>query len=429
MRVAHVLGKYEPAEWSGGDTALLHSLNAFKECDILSVVVHPHESNANDTGVFAKAGHPVQCFHACLPIWGLPPEMRRDLIALDGDMMSFDLVRVIRRIPALDLIHTHTLGRIGAISRRAARLCRVPCVGTLPGGALDLPEHRKSMLPKRPLWSCEWGKLFSYFLGSHQLLQDLDAIIATNLSEAGLLAERYPGANIHLQPHGVCVELYETNFRAQAEDAFPVIAGRTVLLCPSRIDPSRNQQWLLYQLPGILKKYPNALLVFTGACANEHYTATLKHWIAETGLQNAVLMTGILPATAPRRIGLFQHAAALVLPSVVETCGVGILEAWASGLPVISNRTSVASMLIHQNKDGWLFDLTRPDTLYEGLQQVLSSTDTRDRILEEGRKRVRAEFDSRQLAGRLKALYEELIAARDRVISPVRLPYRRVHVT
>ena len=99
--------------------------------------------------------------------------------------------------------------------------------------------------------------------------------------EARLLREKFPGKRIVVQPHGVPLEIYQQDRREQALEAFPQIRGKQVLLCVGRIDPIKNQSWLVEQAPEILRRHPEAVLVLAGACTHEEYVAV--HWRAHVG--------------------------------------------------------------------------------------------------------------------------------------------------
>jgi len=152
---------------------------------------------------------------------------------------------------------------------------------------------------------------------------------------------------------------YEKDHREQARLAFPKIRGRDVLLNAGRVDPIKNQGWLLEQAPEIFRRHPNAILVLAGACTDQPYGEKTDRRIRELGLEKRVLLTGGLPPSDPRLIGLVQEARALLLPSLSETFGLVILEAWAAGTMVLSSRTSGASALIEHGQNGWLFDLEK----------------------------------------------------------------------
>ena len=95
----------------------------------------------------------------------------------------------------------------------------------------------------------------------------------------------------------------------------------------------------------------------------------------------------------------------MLLPSLSETFGLVILEAWAAGTPVVSSRTSGATALIEDGKNGWLFDLTRPEQFHAAVDSILADPAGADGLGAAGRKRVVEEYDTAVLARRMKLLY------------------------
>jgi len=120
-----------------------------------------------------------------------------------------------------------------------------------------------------------------------------------------------------------------------------------------------------------------------------------------------------LPPGDPRLIGLFQSAEVIVLPSISETFGLVILEAWAAGTTVISSRTSGALELIQHGENGWLFDLGAPQTLLQAVDCALLHPELRSRLAAAGGRVASAEYDTTVLAGRMKDLYDQLIAEKN----------------
>jgi starch synthase len=100
-------------------------------------------------------------------------------------------------------------------------------------------------------------------------------------------AEAIPGKRIVVQPHGVPLAVYQQDCRPDARSAFPQIAGRQMLLCVGRIDPIKNQAWLLEQAPAIFQRHPKALLVLAGPCTDEPYGELMRRKIQELGLLTA----------------------------------------------------------------------------------------------------------------------------------------------
>ena len=419
MRTVHLLRKYDPAQWGGTETAIQRLFGGLRELGVESVVYCPRLKQEPEKDPLAEQGHLVKRFRAFLPVIGISAQRRRQIISVGGNLMSLDLLPSLSREKNISIIHSHALGRIGGIGRLAARLRNVPLVVTIHGGLLDLPAQMKKDF-NTPIGGWEWGKVFGLVLKSRRLLLDADAIVTCNENEARLLREQYPGKRVAVQPHGVPLEIYQENKREHALRAFPQIRGRQVLLSMGRIDPVKNQGWLIEQARAIFQKHPRAMLVLAGACTDGQYGEMLQQRIQSLGIEDRVLLTGGLPPNDPRLIGLLQEAEVLLLPSKSETFGLVVLEAWATGTMVVSTRTSGACTLVRDGQNGWLFDLDRPETFHESLAQALSRSDTARNVLRHGGDEVHTRYNLTALAGRMKNLYQELIEEKNAIRHPAR---------
>jgi len=409
MRVAHLLRKYNPAEWGGTETAVKRLLDGLRFHGVENVVFCPRLQRQLTSDPLAEAGCEVKRYKAFVPVWGISEEQKEQLVSVGGNLMSLDLPTSLIAEKNLSVIHTHTGNRLGGIALTVARSKKIPLVASIHGGVLDLPEQTKQYLQKPLEGGVEWGKVFGLFLRSRQVLERADAVLTCNKREADLLREKFPGKRIIVQGHGVPVNVYAEDQREAARKAFPQIICKQVLLVVGRLDPVKNQKWVVEQAPQIFAKYPNAMLVLAGSCTDAAYGENLKRTICELGLEQRVLLTGGLPPGDPRLIGLFQCADVVVLPSISETFGLVILEAWAAGTAVISSRTSGARELVETGKNGWLFDLDNPAGFNGALEEALSNRGATTQLAAAGRALVTEKFDTNALAGQVKALYEELI--------------------
>jgi glycosyltransferase involved in cell wall biosynthesis len=409
MRVAHLLRKYNPAEWGGTETAIQRLVDGLRRENVASVVYCP-ALPPNTPAVpdpLVEEGCAVHRFRACVPVWGISPEQRRQMIAVGGNLMSFDLIRALWSAKH-SIIHSHALGRIGGIGLTIARRKKIPFVVTVHGGAYDLPPALKQSFDANAGRGWEWGKPFGLLLRSRHVLTEADAILTCNAREAELIRQRHPDRRVIVQPHGVPAHLYAVDHRMAARAAFPQIVDRDVLLAVGRIDAVKNQGWLVEQVPELRRRHPRMLLVLAGACTDEAYGENLGRRIEQLGVGDSVLLAGKLPPADPRLIGLLQEAKVALLPSISETFGLVILEAWAAGTPAISSRTSGASALIEDGKNGWLFDLERPEGFHAAIDTALTNREARERAISLGQARVTAEFDSRVIATQVRQLYENL---------------------
>ncbi len=409
MRVAHLLRKYNPAEWGGTETAVQRLSDGLRLGGVDSVVFCPRIAPGAEGDPLADSGCVVRRFRACVPIWGISTAQRRQMISVGGNLMSFELIRALWRERGLAVIHAHTTGRIGAIGLRVARRRGLPFLYTAHGAVYDLPESPPGSLPAPARRGWEWGKLCGLLLGTRRILAEADAIVTGTGREAALIRERQPWQRVVVQPHGGAAQLYLPVQRAAARAAFPRVQGRQVLLAVGRIDPLKNQSWLVEQMPELIRRHPRLLLVLAGAVTDAGYAETLVRRISRLGLEPSVHLVGGLPPGDPRLIGLLQGAHAVVVPSRAETFGLVILEAWAAGTAVLSTRTSGAGSLIEHGETGLLFDLARPGDFHAQVDALWSDGALAARLAGGGRRRVVADFDAGMLAGRMRKLYENLI--------------------
>ena len=330
------------------------------------------------------------------------------MVSVGGNLFSFDLVPALWREPGVAIIHSHALGRLGGIGLTVARKRHLPFVVTIHGGFLDLPPALRQQMNEPGYHGFEWGKFLGAVFNSRHVVPEADAILTCNEREAALLREKFPRKRIRVQQHGVPMRMFEEDYRAAARAAFPQIAGKQLVLLVGRVDPVKNQGWVLERAPAILLKHPNVVFMFAGACTDADYGRMLEARIAELGLDDKVLVPGGFSPGDPRLIGLMQQASVVVLPSTSETFGLVILEAWAAGAPVISSRTSGGCALIRQGENSWLFNLENPQGFHDALDRVLRDPSRARVMAEQGRELAREKYDTRVLAGQVRALYEEL---------------------
>jgi glycosyltransferase involved in cell wall biosynthesis len=409
MRVAHILRKYNPAEWGGTETAVKQLLDGLKQLDVSGVVYCPKLEESVKRDPLAEEGHAIKRYRAFVPVFNLDEEQRNQLVSIGGNLMSFDLLGGLLCERGLSVIHTHALNRIGGIGLTVARLRKLPFVVTIHGGVLDLPKSVRQTLSAPLEGGYEWGKVFGAVFRSRDVLKKADAIVTCNPREAALQKERFPEKRIVVQPHGVPIAKYKADCRRKALDAFPTLENRQILLIVGRIDPVKNQGSILVQMPEILRKHPDAVLVLAGSCTDELYGKALRKEVRRLGIEQKVLFTGGLPPGDARLIGLMQQASAVIVPSLSETFGLIILEAWGAGAPVISSRTSGAVSLVQDGENGHLFDLEDMYHFHRILDRTLEFPAHARELAENGHQLAAQEYDTLVLSRRMKSLYEDLI--------------------
>jgi glycosyltransferase involved in cell wall biosynthesis len=109
---------------------------------------------------------------------------------------------------------------------------------------------------------------------------------------------------------------------------------------------------------------------------------------------------------------LYRRADVFCAPSLgPETAGVALLEAMASGVAVVASRLRGYDEVVHDEIDGLLVPPRRPRPLAAALRRLLDDPTLRERLSQEGLRRVQR-FDWERVAGEIEGVYEEAAARR-----------------
>jgi glycosyltransferase involved in cell wall biosynthesis len=120
---------------------------------------------------------------------------------------------------------------------------------------------------------------------------------------------------------------------------------------------------------------------------------------------------------------LYRQARVLVLPSVHHTCygreirvaellGLVVLEAMASGTPVICSRLGGLPEIVDHGVTGYLVEPGDIDELHHRLEELTGNVELAARLGRNARERVLASFTWQRCADRCLAAYNEMIAGK-----------------
>jgi glycosyltransferase involved in cell wall biosynthesis len=160
------------------------------------------------------------------------------------------------------------------------------------------------------------------------------------------------------------------------------------------------------QLPNDHPPNGSPLLVLAGEHKWDFAVAAQK--INLLGLSQRVLCPGqIADEDLP---ALYQGALAFVHPSRYEGFGLQLVEAMASGVPVIASETTSLPEVL--GGSGLLFDPDDPDSIAERMAQIAGDPDLRSALAEKSRQRA-SFFSWHKAAERTLRVYLELLGRSD----------------
>ena len=164
----------------------------------------------------------------------------------------------------------------------------------------------------------------------------------------------------------------------------------------------------------VLDRYPGLRVRMVG---DGPLRPEIETEIEALGMGDRVDLLGLQPHAAC--LEELHRATVLLHPSVTAGDGdteggapVALIEAMASGLPVVSSLHADIPTIVPHEKCGLLFRERDVEGLAEGLDAILGSEELRDEMGREGRAHVEANHDRRVLGGRLEGIYDRVVGGK-----------------
>ena len=134
----------------------------------------------------------------------------------------------------------------------------------------------------------------------------------------------------------------------------------------------------------------------------------LQRSIKDKGISELVWLTGNR-SDIPELLAMLDI---FVLSSLAEGVSNTILEAMASGLPILATRTGGNPELVRDGYNGWLVPVSDSDALAERLRHMLENMAQTRELGARGREMVDATFNWDRTVDRYFSVYDELLTAR-----------------
>jgi len=288
----------------------------------------------------------------------------------------------------VNLIHTHWLipqGFIGAVFRR---VCKVPHVATVHGSDLNILTHHKILTPL-----------------ARFIIRNSDMITVNSKYMRRELESLAPdcSAKIRVIPMGIDPAKFQESIIIDMKKKHKT---SHIVLSVGRLIDLKGTIFLITAMPDVIRKYPDTQILIAGS-GPEH--DTLIQRVRELGLENNVTFLGIINI---EELPSYYHSAdVFVLPSInkdgkTEALGVVLLEAMASGCPVIGSNVGGIPDIIVDGESGFLVPEQNPHVLAERIVQLLSDDDLQEQFRQNGLKRVREKFSWDKISKDFAEVYD-----------------------
>ncbi|MBN2538286.1 glycosyltransferase family 4 protein [candidate division WOR-3 bacterium] len=272
--------------------------------------------------------------------------------------------------------------------------------------------------PEISYWALRWSRsvnLITFLTGGFRLhtagsgiyrrlfrgqLSRIHGRIAIS-NRARQAAEPYVPGDFRIIPCGVDLKRFRPGL-----EPMPGTGGPRLLFV-GRLDGRKGILVLLRALPEVLVRFPGARLDVVGTGPEEKRARALCR---DLGIESAVRFCG-----RPTRDDLprwYAGAGVYCSPALGgETLGIVLLEAMASGVPVVASRIPGYDETVRTGVEGILVPPGEPTPLADALVRVLTDTDLGGRLRRAGLERAR-EYAWPDICRRTLGFYSELLATR-----------------
>jgi len=273
---------------------------------------------------------------------GLPPELRGGATRGGAVVEAYPIDRprfwgtswALRRrlaelVPESDIVHLHSLylfhdWAAGACCRRFG----VPYI-LRPHGTLDPFLHRRHRWRKKLLEKLFQDEVQRRAAGMHYTTE-----------QERLLAAPYAlNPRSWVVPIGVDLGAFDAMPPSRAlRERYPAIGDRKIVLFFGRLNFKKGLDVTIKAFAALARERDDLFLVLAGPDGGMQPQA--ERWVAEAGLGDRALFTGMVSGEAKRAV--LAGSDIFLLPSQSENFGLSVIEAAAAALPVvISDRVNL----------------------------------------------------------------------------------------
>lgn len=292
------------------------------------------------------------------------------------------LASLLRRLRP-SIVHSRNWGAFDGIL--AARVAGVPAVihGEHGREAAD-PEGRD---PRRNRLRRLFAPMVSRFV-----------TVSFDLRQWLLTTVRLPAAKLVTIHNGVDIGRFGAGERSAGRRALRLPGHAVVVGAVGRLDPVKDHAGLLQAFSVLRTDQPSAELVIVG---DGPCRADLERQIQELGLTGHVHLLG-MRQDVPLLLRGFD---VFVLPSLAEGISNTILEAMATGLPVVATRVGGNPELVEHGATGALVPAANPLVQAAALRCYVEDAGLRESHGAAGRRRVMQHFTLERMAQAYRDLY------------------------
>jgi len=304
-------------------------------------------------------------------------------------------IRRLLKEECFDVVHAHhAFTPISLLSITTAKKLGLPTV---------LTNHTISFASNVDYF---WTPTSFILLPFRRYIGKADRVIAVSRVAANFIGHFVKREKIVVIPNGVDVHRFNpTNHDILVSNNEVVTESGPVILYVGRLTHRKGVHILVKAMPLVLKVFPGAKLLIVGSGYMQDF---IKLLVRRLELGACIKLMGFIPdGELPK---LYNACNVFVLPSLYcESFGGVLLEAMASGRPIVASRTGGIPEIIENNITGILIERGNKESLANAILKILSDQDLAEQLGNNGRKIAEAKYSWSLVAEEIEGVYKKLV--------------------
>lgn len=297
-----------------------------------------------------------------------------------------------------DIIHVHEPLQMGMLALAYAKRARIPVVFT----AHQLPWFAASYLPKslRPLAEKILWMYARWSLGRY-------SSIVTPTKTVANIVRQMTGLKPKVISNGLDLQTFHPPLSSDNVSATParlhLPINAPVILHIGRLDPDKSVDRVIRAAAQPIHETEAHLVIVGDGCQKE----SLVRLCTELGIETRVHFTGFVTAEDSLPV-IYRRANIFITASEIETQGIVLLEAAASGLPIVAVNATCIPEIVHDRVNGFLIKSSDTNGFSNAIILLINNPKMAKAMGQEGRNI--AEAHDVQITSTLhEKLYDETI--------------------
>lgn len=309
---------------------------------------------------------------------------------------SFHLSKTLRKEAGrFDIMHIHEIWHHSHFAAyRIAKSLGIPFIVTIHGAlepwGLNFKKFKK--------------KVYSSLI-QRRILEQASALHAITTREVESIKNFKINNKIVVIENGIDLnEFQNLPPKQKLVEHFPELRDKEILLFLGRLHINKGLDILIRAFSRVVEKHPNARLLLVGPDENG-YKEHIVRLIREENITEKVIFTGLL--VGEKKHSALSGADLFVLPSYSEGFSISILEAMASGLPVIITKPCNFPEVEEQNA-GIVIN-PNVSELEDAMSKLLANTEIRQNMGKNGKKLIMDKYNWGTISDKMLNLYNDVL--------------------